>query len=518
MPVNVSARIPVSFKKNLIANYASQIYMTLAGIVILPLYLKYMGSEAYGLVGFFTALQSWFNILDLGLSPSISRQTARMRAGALTPEAYRELVGALQLIFVVIMLLGTGVLIVLAPYLSHSWLKSYTIPAHDVQIALELMAVSIGLRWMCGIYRATIIGAEQFVWLSYYTWVFTTLRYLGVLLVLIYIGVTPFVFFLYQIIISIFELAFLATKAIHSFPDVAPKHPIRWAPTYVVASIKPILPFALSIAVTSSIWIIITQTDKLILSNLLSLSEYGYFTLGVLAASGVMLFSAPFSMVLMPRMAKLKAENQDKALLALYRQATRFVAAVTLPASIILAFFPEQILWLWTNNLTVAHATAPVLRLYALGNAALVFTTFPYYLQYAHGSMRLHVLGNSAFAMVLIPSIIWATLGCGMLGAAWVWCLANLSFFVLWTAFVHHRFLPHNHLHWLSGDIIPILVLSLCSVYLLNYWCSTPNSKLMWVVKIGCISFITVGLNLFFIKLPRLVKPCHPATLSQEQV
>lgn len=39
-------------KKNIIANYASQLYSAGIGILILPLYIKYMGAEAYGLVGF----------------------------------------------------------------------------------------------------------------------------------------------------------------------------------------------------------------------------------------------------------------------------------------------------------------------------------------------------------------------------------------------------------------------------------------------------------------------------------
>ncbi len=64
----------MSLKKNIIANYASQLYVTGVGILILPLYIKYMGAEAYGLVGFFTMLQAWFAVLDLGLTPTIGRE------------------------------------------------------------------------------------------------------------------------------------------------------------------------------------------------------------------------------------------------------------------------------------------------------------------------------------------------------------------------------------------------------------------------------------------------------------
>ena len=36
----------LSLKLNILAGYASQIYVTLVGIAILPLYIKYMGAES----------------------------------------------------------------------------------------------------------------------------------------------------------------------------------------------------------------------------------------------------------------------------------------------------------------------------------------------------------------------------------------------------------------------------------------------------------------------------------------
>jgi hypothetical protein len=53
------------------------------GIVMVPVYLRCMGREAYGLVGFFAVLSAWLALLDLGLSPDLAREAARYRAGAL---------------------------------------------------------------------------------------------------------------------------------------------------------------------------------------------------------------------------------------------------------------------------------------------------------------------------------------------------------------------------------------------------------------------------------------------------
>ncbi|WP_231702324.1 hypothetical protein [Halopseudomonas litoralis] len=82
--------------------------MTAVGILTFPLYIKYMGAEAYGLVGFFTMLQALFSLLDIGLTPTISRETARYLGGATSALNYRKLFRALSFIFIVTALLGGG--------------------------------------------------------------------------------------------------------------------------------------------------------------------------------------------------------------------------------------------------------------------------------------------------------------------------------------------------------------------------------------------------------------------------
>ena len=100
----------MSLKKNILASYMSQFYVMLVGIIMLPMYIKYMGAEAFGLVGFFAMLQVWFNLLDMGLKPTMARETARFHGGALEPLAYRQFVRALEGIFLGVALIGGAAL------------------------------------------------------------------------------------------------------------------------------------------------------------------------------------------------------------------------------------------------------------------------------------------------------------------------------------------------------------------------------------------------------------------------
>ncbi|HNV87289.1 MAG TPA: oligosaccharide flippase family protein, partial [Candidatus Omnitrophota bacterium] len=63
-------------KKNIVANYAGQIFSVLIGIFLVPVYLRFLGVEVYGLIGFFASLQMLLNIFDLGLSTTVSREIA----------------------------------------------------------------------------------------------------------------------------------------------------------------------------------------------------------------------------------------------------------------------------------------------------------------------------------------------------------------------------------------------------------------------------------------------------------
>ena len=113
----------LSLKKNVLANYASQFYVTIVGIVMVPLYISYMGAEAYGLVGFFALIQGWFQLLDMGLTPTISRETARFRGGVTDALTLRQLFRALEFIFVGIAALGATAMMAGSGFIAGSWLR-----------------------------------------------------------------------------------------------------------------------------------------------------------------------------------------------------------------------------------------------------------------------------------------------------------------------------------------------------------------------------------------------------------
>lgn len=446
----------MSLKKNILASYVTQIYVTLIGILILPLYLKYMGAEAYGLVGFFTMLQAWFNLLDMGLTPTVARETARFRGGASDALSYRRLLRALQIVFFAIAVLGGGAMFAFSGHIANRWLNVQALPLAQVQLALQLMTGGVVLRWMSGLYRGCISGSERLVWLGGFNALVATLRFVVVLPVLIWVSPSPVVFFTYQLLVAVIELAGLAAKAYGLFPDIPPGQLLGWSPAALVKPIKPVLKFSLTIAFTSSVWVMVTQTDKLVLSGILPLAEYGYFTLAVLAASGIMIISGPVSNAIMPRMTILFAEGKHEELKRIYRDSTQLVSIIAGSAAITLAFCSEHLLFAWTGDLTLAERAGPILRLYSIGNGFLAVSAFPYYLQYSKGLLRYHLIGNMGMVLILIPGVIFAATYFGATGAGYVWMVMNGLYLATWVAYVHHKLEPGLHVTWMVNDVLRI--------------------------------------------------------------
>jgi O-antigen/teichoic acid export membrane protein len=228
----------------------------------------------------------------------------------------------------------------------------------------------------------------------------------------------------------------------------------------------------------------VTQTDKLLLSRLLPLAEYGYFTLAVLVASGVMLVSGPISGAIMPRLAKLEAQGDHEGLIRIYRQATQLVAVLAGAAALTAAYCAEPLLWAWTGDPVLARQAAPILTLYAAGNGILAVAAFPYYLQYAKGDLRLHLIGHVGFVVLLIPALLWSAGRYGGMGAGYVWLAMNALYFMAWVPLVHRKFVPGLHSRWFWQDSLLIFMVTGLFGYLLHRIMPLSGQRLWQVVEV----------------------------------
>ena len=182
--------------------------------------------------------------------------------------------------------------------------------------------------------------------------------------------------------LELFALFAIVTRLVLRAPGRTAGEPLPWG------EFRGVLRFSAGVAFTALAWLLLTQGDRLILSRLLSLANYGIFAVAVSASSAVAGLGAPIAQAILPRLTRLNNSGETAAALVLYSRATQVTCLIAMPAALVLACFAAPVIWIWTGNPLMARQAAPVLAAYAVGGGLATLTAFPYYLQYSHGSLE----------------------------------------------------------------------------------------------------------------------------------
>lgn len=440
-------------KRNLIANYLGQGWVVLMGLAFLPVYIKYLGIEAYGLIGLFAVLQAWLGLLDMGMTPTLNREMARFTAGTHSATSIRDLLRSIEIIALVIAtLVGFGIWAA-SGWLASDWLRAEKLPIDVVAQAFAIMGAVTALRFVEGIYRSAIIGLQRQVLYNVVNGALATLRGLGAVGILILVSPTIEAFFIWQGLVSILSLTILSSVTYRALPKA------DRAGRYSLPALRGIGKFAGGMMGITFLALLLTQVDKILLSKLLTLSEYGYYSLATVVAAALSMLTGPITQAWFPRLSELHAANNQAELIIKYHQGAQLVSVFMGSAALIMIFFSETILQLWTGDANLANRSATLLSILALGNMLNGLMWIPYQTQLAHGWTGLTTRINIVSVVIIVPAILWATPRYGAEGAAWVWVSLNTGYVLISTHFMYRKILTQEKWCWYGQDLLqPLLV------------------------------------------------------------
>lgn len=480
----------MSLKKNVSANFFAQGWIALMGLAFVPLYIKYLGMEAYGLVGIFTLLLAWLTLLDMGMTPTINREMARYTAGVHTAQSIRDLLRSLEVISFVLAFLVAITIWFCATWLSTHWLQAEKLPVEQVAQAISIMGLVVALRFIEGLYRGAIIGLQKQILLSTASAALATLRSGGAVLVLIWVAPNIEAFFLWQGLVSGISIIVFMIITYYNLPPILHFAKFSWV------QLKSIWKFASGMMTVTFLSLLLMQVDKIILSRLLSLEMFGYYTLAGTVAAVIFQLSGPIDQAFYPRFTELVTQKEIPKLIDIYHRGAQLSSVMLVPAGLILVFFGENLLILWTGNTDLAHHVAPLLILLVLGNIFNGFMHFPFYLTLAYAWPRFAIRQNIIAVILMIPTTLWVAPRYGAIGVASMWTILNLGYVLIAIHFIHWRLLKSEKWYWYLYDIMfPILgALTVIAVF----WRFQPIFiskwiELAWLIACGlCAVFASV--------------------------
>lgn len=446
--------------RNLAAGLASSIWIAIIGLAVVPLYLKYLGVEAYGLIGFFATTQALLQLLDLGLAQTMNREISRYSTQAKWGEV-RNLLHTLAVIYWIVALLIAAVVFALAPWIASHWVKAEQLSPATLERAVQLMGVVIACRWPVGLYQGALNGLERITTTSAINAVMMTLSSVGAVFVLAFVSATIEAFFIWQACVGITSavtMRLFAWRAIQS----------PGASRFDIVELRRIWRFATGVGVIALSGVVLTQLDKLLLSKILNLTDFGHYMLATVIANGLYLLINPLFNVIYPRFSSLVATGKDADLRMLYRLGTRMFVTMLFPVALIVAVFARELVFVWTRDEAIAQSVAPMLTLLSLGTALHGVMYFPYALQLAYGLPRLPLKINLLLLCLLVPLTIFLASHFGAMGGALAWFLLHLVYVLLGSWLTHRELLVGIGGQWLLRDIAVPLISS-SAVFLAVY-------------------------------------------------
>lgn len=459
----------LKIKRNLIANYIGQGWTGLMGFAFAPLYVNCLGAAGYGLIGIFTVLQAWLSLLDMGMTPALGREMSRFTAGAHSNQSIRDLLRSIEIVAVVIAALMACTVALGANWIATSWLKDGVLPIEVVTQALIIIGLVIGLRFVEGVYRSVVVGLQRQVLFNLVNAGMATMRWGGAAGILIWISPTIEAFFLWQGAVSITTLGLLCFITYTTIPRGERNG------SFSVKALHGVWGFAGGMLGISFLALLLTQVDKTLLSMLLPLTEFGYYTLAATVAGSLFMLIGPVTQAFYPKFCEMHTSG-DTVLLAIdYHKAAQLVSVIAGSAAIVLIFFAETFLALWTQDAQLAEKVAPLLSLLALGNLLNGLMWIPYQTQLAHGWTGLALKINVVAVSLLVPAILWAVPLYGAIGAACVWVLLNVGYVLFSTHFMFNIILKAEKWNWYKNDVVIPLGLG-CMVAVFSKLAWEPSS------------------------------------------
>jgi O-antigen/teichoic acid export membrane protein len=235
--------------------------------------------------------------------------------------------------------------------------------------------------------------------------------------------------------------------------------------------------------------------DKIILSKMLSLEMFGYYSLASMVAMSLSRLFTPFYFSIYPRLTQLVSINDQNGLKQLYHKSCQFMSVLILPTAIVIALFSHEILLIWTQNPTAAEKSHLMVSFLVCGTAINGLMGLPYALQLAFGWTRLSFFKTLIAVILLVPLIIYMTTNYGATGAAIAWLVLNLGMFFFEIPIMHRRLLPKEKWRWYWQDVFTPLVACTIVAGIGRIFTIEPVSQYMMLQYLTVISIFTLGIT-----------------------
>jgi len=472
-------------KRNLIANLTAKVVIAIAGLAFIPLYIRFLGIEQYAIVALLPTFNALSTILDLGISPAVNRELARLTAQPGSNQAMRDLVRTFEVIAWTIAAAIAVIVSLLVPFLIARWGVDSSFSDERIRHVSYLMGIVVALGWPLSFYNGAVIGLQRQIALSLVNAIAAVLRGGGAVVALWLYAPTAEIFLVWQGIVALALPLIVAVILWRFLPPAERRSHFNLEP------ISRLWRLAAGMSGTSIIIVASENVDKLILSQILPLDVFGYYMLASVVATKLGLAMEPITSTLYPRLSQLASIPNMDGLRRTYRSGVQISAFAIFPTVMIFLFFGEPIMTLWTQNPVYGKEAAKLVALLMIGYAFYCMIDVTMILDWSLGRTKVIFWPKLAGMLTAIPLFYVLAKNYGAIGAAMTWPIVNGSVFLVAVPLVHTLWKESRASKWYLQSLLPPLIASFTVAGGISLIKPQPTTMLADFVLVAAVSLAT---------------------------
>jgi O-antigen/teichoic acid export membrane protein len=433
---------------NIVANFSGVGARMIFSLIFNIIYFRLLGSESYGLIGFYVSLAALSALFDLGLNQTVVREVARRGTYGEGSGELRTVVFTLELLLTGIGL-SLGLLVALgAPWIAASWFSAARLATQEITASVALMGGALALLFPANVFYGTLNGLQRQVLSNGIIVAATAFRGTLTVAALLAFGPSPVIFFSTQIVVSAIEVPVLCVVSWGLLPASSKR--LRFDVALLRGSWK----------FSSQTWLAVTFAqiamlgDKIILSTLLPLHLFGLYSLAVTVTSIIQRLAAPFTNTFFPHFVKLKEQDGADVLPGVYRTACEFASAIFLATGFLLIAYAGPVAHMLSTDAADTARLRWLIALLAAGNTLTVEMALPFTLLFAHGITAVALRINLALCLLYPAALVLIVPRYGVEAAAALWLAANALMLPALIAMTHRLVLPGQAWQWLMRTVL----------------------------------------------------------------
>jgi O-antigen/teichoic acid export membrane protein len=400
--------------RNTIWNFVGLALPLLIGVVTLPLIIRSLGTDRFGILSLAWIVIGYFGFIDLGLGRATTKFVAEC-LGRGTLEEVPKYFWTTVIFQAALGIIGLIVLVALTPLLVGHLLHIPLPLLHESKVTFYLLALSLPIVLVSASFRGLLEAGQRFDLINFVKIPSSALNYLfplvGILIGFHLPGIM--ILLVFSRLMTLLAMMVMGYKV---FPQLkAGIHFDRHA-------IRPLLSFGGWVTVSNVVGPLLVYVDRFLIGSILSIEAVSYYSAPYEFIMRLGIVPGSLIMTLFPTFSTLESGGDKKRARLLYGSSVKFVLLSMGVIIVPLIFFARKIISLWLGQAFVDRSTL-VFQFLALGFLINALANVPFgYLQgigRADITAKLHII-EVAFYFPLCYVFIknW-----GINGAALAWLI-----------------------------------------------------------------------------------------------